>query len=101
MATDLEFIDPDVVVVQDLKPKAPVHLLILPKRHIATIDDVADQDQHLLGHMIIVAKLMAQKQHLHNAGYRLVFNVNAHGGQAVYHIHLHLLGGRRMLWPPG
>lgn len=95
------FDDSEVLVIQDIKPRAPSHLLIIPKQHIATINDTENQDQQLLGHMILTAKKIAQMQQLSDFGYRLVFNVNPGGGQDVYHIHLHLLGGRQMTWPPG
>lgn len=86
---------------RDIHPQAPTHLLVIPKRHIATIDDTTDQEEQLLGRMIQTAKKLAQAENLSPKGYRLVFNVNADGGQTVYHIHLHVLGGRQMLWPPG
>ena len=91
----------NVMVFHDLQPQAPTHLLIIPKRHIATINDCVDEDERLLGQMTLTAKAMAASHDLSESGYRLIFNVNAGGGQAVYHIHLHLLGGRQMTWPPG
>lgn len=95
------FDDPELLVIQDIKPQAPSHFLIIPKQHIATINDTATQDQQLLGHLILTAKKIAAIKQLDDFGYRLVFNVNSGGGQDVYHIHLHLLGGRQMTWPPG
>ena len=95
------FENDNVMVFHDLQPQAPTHLLIIPKRHIATINDCVDEDERLLGQMILTAKAMAASHDLSESGYRLIFNVNAGGGQAVYHIHLHLLGGRQMTWPPG
>ena len=97
----LIFEDPEIIVIQDIKPQAPMHMLIIPKRHIATIDDTDSKDEQLLGRMILTAKRMAKAEKLHEQGYRLVFNVNSGGGQEVFHIHLHLLGGRQMTWPPG
>jgi histidine triad (HIT) family protein len=91
----------DILAFHDLHPQAPKHLLIIPKQHIATINDTKDEDQALLGKMILGAKNIAQAEGLSKAGYRLVFNTNPDGGQTVYHIHLHLLGGRQMTWPPG
>src|SRR5262245_54062908 len=82
------------------KPQAPVHLLIIPKKVIATIDDVSETDAALLGHLELVAKKLAA-QLGRSAGYRLVLNCKDHGGQTVPHLHLHLLGGRHMTWPPG
>lgn len=93
--------DKDIMVFRDIKPQAPVHLLVIPKQHIATIDDAETNDAQLLGRMILTAKKVAKLEGLTEAGYRLVFNVNSGGGQVVYHIHLHVLGGRQMMWPPG
>ncbi|KTD33121.1 HIT family hydrolase [Legionella nautarum] len=95
------FEDPEIMVIRDIKPQAPTHLLILPKQHIATINDTDSKDEQLLGHMILMGKKMAKAEKLSDDGYRLVFNVNSGGGQEVYHIHLHVLGGRQMTWPPG
>ena len=93
--------DEELLVIEDIRPKAPLHCLILPKKHIATINDTESLDQQLLGRMILTAKDIAKQIDLSEFGYRLVFNVNPGGGQDVYHIHLHLLGGRQMTWPPG
>jgi histidine triad (HIT) family protein len=95
------FEDDEMIAIHDLHPQAPTHLLIIPKRHIATINDCDSQDDGLLGRMILVAKTRAAQINLSTAGYRLVFNVNSGGGQEIYHIHLHVLGGRQMTWPPG
>lgn len=95
------FDDSDIMVFQDIKPQAPEHLLIIPKKHISTINDANKDDENLLGRMILTAKAVAKTRELSESGYRLVFNVNSGGGQDVYHIHLHLLGGRQMTWPPG
>lgn len=93
--------DDEIMAFHDISPQAPTHLLIIPKEHIATINETDDKHELLLGKLIITAKKLAESQGLSEPGYRLVFNVNAHGGQAVYHIHLHLLGGRQLTWPPG
>ncbi len=93
--------DKEVMAFRDVKPQAPTHLLIIPKKHIATINDTDSNDEQLLGRMIQSAKKLAKTEGLSEAGYRLIFNVNSNGGQVVYHIHLHLLGGRQMMWPPG
>lgn len=93
--------DTEIMAFRDINPQAPTHLLIIPKRHIATVDDADTKDEQLLGRMVLTAKKLASKEGLSNNGYRLVFNVNSGGGQMVYHIHLHLLGGRKMVWPPG
>lgn len=93
--------DTEIVAFHDIKPQAPTHILIIPKQHIATIDDTDTKDEPLLGRMILAAKKIAHTEQLAETGYRLVFNVNTQGGQEVYHIHLHILGGRQMTWPPG
>ncbi|CAM2755296.1 histidine triad nucleotide-binding protein [Legionella worsleiensis] len=95
------FEDEEVLAFRDIKPQAPTHILIIPKRHIATINDTSAKDDKLLGRMVLIAKKLAHNEALNEVGYRLVFNINSGGGQEVYHIHLHLLGGRQMTWPPG
>ncbi|MFA5958913.1 MAG: histidine triad nucleotide-binding protein [Tatlockia sp.] len=95
------FDDESLLVIEDINPQAPTHLLVLPKQHIATLDDTNSQNEQLLGHMVLTAKKMARDRGLTEKGYRLVFNVNSGGGQEVFHIHLHVLGGRQMTWPPG
>lgn len=101
IAATIVFENDDIIAFRDIKPQAPIHLLVIPKEHIATINEVQDKHQELLGAMILCAKQLAQQEGLSEQGYRLVFNVNSGGGQEVYHIHLHLLGGRQMTWPPG
>lgn len=93
--------EPEIIAFRDIRPQAPTHILIIPKRHIATINDTDSKDEQLLGCMVLIAKKLAKAEQLADDGYRLVFNVNPRGGQEVYHIHLHLLGGRQMIWPPG
>lgn len=95
------FEDEHVVAFRDIRPQAPTHCLVIPRKHIATINDLETEDTWLVGHMIQTAKALAEKEGLSDEGYRLVFNVNSNGGQEVYHIHLHVLGGRQMHWPPG
>ncbi|KTD81599.1 histidine triad nucleotide-binding protein [Legionella waltersii] len=95
------FEDNDLMAFRDIRPQAPTHVLVIPKKHIATINDAHDDDQQLLGQLILSAKNIARTLGLSEEGYRLVFNINSGGGQEVYHIHLHLLGGRQMTWPPG
>jgi histidine triad (HIT) family protein len=90
-----------VVAFKDLRPQAPVHLLITPRKHIPTLNDLMPEDNALIGQMFQVAKKLAMQSNIHHKGYRTVFNVNAGAGQSVYHIHLHLLGGRMFSWPPG
>ncbi len=85
----------------DIKPQAPLHVLIIPRLHIPSLNDIDITHQALLGDMIITAKTIAQDFKISEQGYRLAFNCGKDGGQDVYHIHLHLLGGRPMKWPPG
>jgi histidine triad (HIT) family protein len=101
MPTAVVFENDQIMAFRDLNPQAPKHVLIIPKRHIATINEAQEDDQALLGAMILAAKHIAQAEGLSEEGYRLVFNTNPNGGQTVFHIHLHLLGGRQMTWPPG
>ncbi|GAB3515352.1 histidine triad nucleotide-binding protein [Photobacterium alginatilyticum] len=93
--------DEQIVAFHDNAPQAPTHILIIPHLHIATINDLEKQHSALIGHMILTATQLAKDLSLAEDGYRLVWNCNRQGGQAVYHIHLHLLGGRNMHWPPG
>lgn len=97
----LLFDDKDIIAFRDRNPQAPTHILIIPKCHISTINDIEEDNQLLMGKMVAIAKKLAISEGLSAEGYRLIFNVNANGGQTVYHIHLHLLGGRKMSWPPG
>ena len=101
LPTELIYQDQHVVGFRDLSPQAPVHCLIIPRKHIATINDLQPEDQHLMGHLYQAAKQIAEQEGIQETGYRTVMNCNEGGGQSVYHIHLHLLGGRRMQWPPG
>jgi histidine triad (HIT) family protein len=96
---DVVFEDDKVLAFNDISPQAPVHILIIPKQHISTLNDLDDAE--LGGHLLITAARLAKQLGLADDGYRTVFNCNQHGGQAVYHLHLHLLGGRQMAWPPG
>jgi histidine triad (HIT) family protein len=90
----------EVTAFRDIRPQAPTHLLVVPNRHIAGVADVDPADEALLGKMILLARQLAQEQGL-DAGYRLVINNGRQGGQTVFHLHIHLLGGRLMGWPPG
>lgn len=101
MTTSLLYEDELVVALNDISPKAPIHILIIPKQHISTINDIQHDQENLLGHLFIVAKTLANQLNIAEEGYRVVMNCNQHGGQAVYHIHLHLLGGKQLSWPPG
>ena len=86
---------------QDLNPQAPLHVLIIPRRHIATLNDLTAGDDLLVGDMIRRAAAIAREQGHADTGYRTVFNCNREAGQSVFHVHLHLLAGRSMAWPPG
>ncbi len=86
--------DEEVVAFEDIHPQAPVHTLVVPKKHIATINDLEDGEDRLAGRLLLTARTLAKQKGIAEKGYRLVFNCNAEGGQMVYHIHLHLLGGR-------
>jgi histidine triad (HIT) family protein len=96
---DIVFENEDILAFRDINPQAPVHILIIPKRHVATLNDLADIQ--LGGQLLQVSIELAKQEGLADDGYRTVFNCNNNGGQAVYHLHLHLLGGRQMAWPPG
>ena len=93
--------DDDVVAFRDLNPQAPHHVLIIPKQHFTTLNDVSSENNLLLGKLISTATNIAKQLGIADDGYRVVMNCNSDGGQSVYHIHLHLLGGRHMTWPPG
>lgn len=99
--SDIIYEDAQIVAFSDAHPKTPIHKLVVPRKHIATINDVAAEDTVLLGQMIQTARKLADKLSIAESGYRLVFNTNHDGGQVIYHIHLHLLGGRDLTWPPG
>lgn len=93
--------DDRVLAFHDISPQAPHHFLVIPKQHIDTLNGINEEHASLLGHMNVVGARMAEQQGFATAGYRFVMNCNHHGGQTVYHIHLHVLGGRHMTWPPG
>ena len=91
----------DLLAFNDVNPQAPRHLLVIPKAHIPTVNDLKPEDAPLVGRMVLLAREIAEDHDFAEAGYRLVLNCNRHAGQSVFHIHLHLLGGRFMHWPPG
>ncbi len=93
--------DDEIIAFKDIKPQAPVHILIIPKIHIEKISDINSDNSNLITKMIVVANKIAKDNNLDNEGYRLVFNCGEAAGQEVFHIHLHLLGGRKFGWPPG
>ena len=90
-----------VIAFRDINQQAPTHALVIPRRHIATLTDLQSGDSALVGHMLHTATQIARSEGIADSGYRLVMNCNEDGGQTVFHIHLHLLGGRAMSWPPG
>jgi histidine triad (HIT) family protein len=89
------------IAFEDVNPKAPVHTLIVPKKHIVDIHSIAVADRELIGHLFFVAKTIASQKKINTVGYRMVINNGADAGQTVFHIHLHLLAGRKFSWPPG
>jgi len=91
----------DVLAFRDLGPQAPTHVLVIPKRHIATINDMQDSDAELVGKLYLAAQKVAADEGISESGYRTVMNCNKGAGQTVFHMHLHMLGGRPMTWPPG
>jgi len=92
--------DDRVVAFHDIAPQAPVHFLVIPKKHIATLHDIGEEDKALVGHIVHTAQRLASEQGCAD-GFRVVMNCNEQGGQTVYHIHMHVLGQRQMHWPPG
>jgi histidine triad (HIT) family protein len=96
LPANIVYRDDRVVAFLDIRPAAPVHILIVPHRAIPTVNDIADADESLIGHMVIVARDLARQRGIAESGFRLIFNCNPDGGQEVYHLHLHLLGGRHL-----
>ncbi len=93
--------DDKCLAFEDINPQAPVHILVIPKKHIATTLDLGEEDKEVIGHLVVVAAQIAKEKQIADSGYRLVINTNKDAGQTVFHVHLHLLGGRVMSWPPG
>jgi histidine triad (HIT) family protein len=98
---DIVYQDELVTAFRDIAPAAPVHILIVPNRIIPTLNDAQPGDEQTLGRMMLVARQLAHDNGVDDSGFRLVMNTNHDGGQSVFHIHLHLLGGRKLTWPPG
>lgn len=98
---DIVYEDDQVLAFNDIDPQAPVHILIIPKREIATLNDLTEDDASLVGRLHLTAANIAREQGFAASGYRVVMNCNEQGGQSVYHIHLHLMAGRQMRWPAG
>ena len=101
MAADIVYEDDDVVAFRDISPQAPTHVLVIPRKPIPTLNDLSEDDAALVGKLFLAAKRVAAQEGVAEAGYRTVINCNAGAGQTVFHLHLHLLGGRPMRWPPG
>jgi len=98
---DIVYEDGDVLAFRDINPQAPLHLLVIPRRHISTMNDLDEGDSALVGKLIVTAKNLAKEGRVDEEGYRIVVNCNGGAGQTVFHIHAHLLGGRDFSWPPG
>ena len=98
---DIVFEDEHVLAFRDIHPQAPVHVLFIPKRPVATLNDLAPGDEAVVGRLAMAAAAFAKREGFADDGYRVVMNCNRDGGQTVFHIHLHLLAGRAMQWPPG
>ncbi|NWG12742.1 MAG: histidine triad nucleotide-binding protein [Acidobacteria bacterium] len=93
--------DDQCVAFEDIRPRAPVHALVIPKKHIAALDAGLETDEALLGHLLVVSARVAREKGIDRSGFRTVINTNAGAGQTVFHLHLHVMGGRIMHWPPG
>ena len=98
---DKVYEDEDVIAFRDIQPQAPVHILVIPTKPIVSMATADPEDQALVGKLMLVAAQIAREQGLEEDGYRLVTNIGQQGGQSVYHLHIHVLGGRQMTWPPG
>ncbi len=98
---DIVYQSEELVGFRDLNPQAPTHVLIIPRRHISTINDITESDAEMIGQLFVAAKEIAAQEGISEPGYRVTMNCNAGAGQSVFHVHLHLLGGRQFTWPPG
>ena len=101
LESDIVYQDDAVVAFRDIHPQAPHHILVIPRKHIATVNHAMPDDTALMGKLTLTAQTLAAELGVATDGYRLVMNCNGHGGQTVFHLHLHLLAGRPMHWPPG
>lgn len=93
--------DENILAFEDINPKAPVHILVIPKQHYASLNEIPEDKKEIISALMMTAKTIAEKKKIHEKGYRIVLNTGKDSGQEVKHIHFHLLGGRRMTWPPG
>jgi len=98
---NLVYQDDAIIAFKDVAPKAPVHILIIPRQHLVSVSDIAEPDRALIGQIFQVAAKLAGEQGIAKSGFRVVVNSGADAGQSVFHLHYHLLGGRQMSWPPG
>ena len=98
---DIVLEDDRALAFRDINPQAPVHVLVIPKKPIVGVSSAEDSDEAVLGHLLVVAKKVAILEGIDQSGYRLVINNGTHGGQTVFHLHVHVLGGRQLSWPPG
>ena len=98
---DKVFENDQVIAFRDLNPQAPTHILVIPRRHIPTVNELTSDDKNVVAEMMLAAQAIAKQEGIEESGYRLVMNCNEGAGQTVFHIHLHILGGRTMNWPPG
>lgn len=101
MGTPLVFEDSEAVAFRDIHPQAPVHLLIIPRQHVESVGKLTASQEALVGHLVMVAQKLAKQEGLFDGGFRIVMNTGANAGQTVFHLHVHLLGGRSFSWPPG
>jgi histidine triad (HIT) family protein len=95
------FEDEKMIAFNDINPQAPIHILLIPREHFASLNDITEEKKNILSHLLLKARQIAQEKEIAEKGYRIVLNTEKDSGQEVFHIHFHLLGGRRMHWPPG
>ena len=98
---DIVYENESVFAFRDIDPKAPTHILLIPRKHIRSINELGESEQNLAGELLLTAKKIAKDEGIDESGFRTIFNTNSDGGQTVFHIHMHILGGRKMAWPPG
>jgi histidine triad (HIT) family protein len=101
VSSTIVYEDEHIIAFEDIDPQAPVHVLVVPKRHIRSLSELKETEGELLDQILLTAKHVAALMHIEHSGFRVVLNCNPDGGQTVYHLHAHLLGGRKMNWPPG
>ena len=101
IVTNIIYENKNIIAFPDINPQAPIHILLIPKTHFSTLNDLTSNDKELVGDLIYSASELAKREGIAEQGYRVGFNCNEFGGQTVFHIHLHLLGGRKFGWPPG